>query len=129
MRLLGLAAARHMESYLVPQPGIEGPELEGGFLTTGPSENLPQNFQQCLMLSETAVCLRTRPDPGNHRLYFFFFLYSLFYLRTLYHFSKIPELGLWVNKCLIDYTNLFYSFPVSFLAFLSFLLKLLSFFR
>ena len=77
MRLLGLAAARHMESYLVPQPGIEGPELEGGFLTTGPSENLPQNFQQCLMLSETAVCLRTRPDPGNHRLYFFFFFVFL----------------------------------------------------
>ena len=53
-----------MESYLVPQPGIEPPELEGGFLTTGPSENLPQNFQQYLKLSETAVYLRTR--LGQH---------------------------------------------------------------
>ena len=87
MHLLGLAASRHMESYLVPQPGIEPPELEGGFLTTGPSENLPQNFQQCLKLSETAVYLRTR--LGQHCslitqgtipciLFFFFFCIPCF---------------------------------------------------
>ena len=64
MRLLSLAASRHMESYLVPQPGIKPPELEGGFLTIGPSENLPQFFQQSLKLSETAVYLRRRPGQN-----------------------------------------------------------------
>ena len=93
----------------------------------------------CLPQNKTGTTLQFN-YPRNHPWYslccfvffclFCVFLYSLFYLRTLYHLSKIPELGLWVvNKCLIDYTNIFYSFPVSFLAFPSFLLKLLSFFR